>query len=1147
MNARKSTCLILLCIALIPLVLLTGCAKRDAQKAMTLSQTARDEASAAQAPGYAPTAFNDADRLFKQAQDQFNAGSYKESIDNFQQAEVRFRRAVEVAREVKPRIDELIGNIEEALAKANENLDKARTGGALAAEDINPVQTLMDGLNQRMESEIRSEVDEVKLNAFLAEIEQAVTRTDSLALAHLKPQAATAKQETQTLITRAQELKADTHVPDQYGQVMAKFQELESAELEGQWQKVIDLSAEMKDPLNQIIQVSQEKAAGDILRQVGEQIVQAKQMNLQGVEAFASAIQRAESSVQAGQTALQSSDFSGAINGSDMAKAALREAYQAVGQQAQQLVDASKANLEKAIEQEAEQYAASVVSQVREAIAASEELLKQENFVSAFNTARQAEKASGQAVDAARRGKAQLALNTVEQPFSALHGQGGSQYAADAYQQALAKVQTLRDMMKNGEYEAVVDGSPDAAAVVQSALESLSGSVSQYIARAEQAIDSAKAAGAPEWVGVQFANASNLKAAAERDRAAKKFLSSIQNAESAIKIAQDSEAKAYQLQTDQNLRKADDFLAVARRAEQDRLSPLAYRKALESREESVRLLQQNQFKNAFENSIETVQKSDRAFNNLVMTANEKTDSALAAEAMTYSESEMKQALAFLNKAEAAQKSQDFASANELAIESANWAEKAENFTWKQRSFRLLRDLEGVRGNLEYHLAPEKTPASYESFLTNLAEAKVQQLDENYKASYEYAAKADEARNAAINGMNQELIQVLADLRQTADWMGENAMDADGRQIKLDLLDSIPELEQKIALKDWRAAYSVAAGCQQTADRARRRLEQRNRSIMAKDLQVAVHPYEKNGVLGVVPNQKEQIKETFGSLKKPGSETPYSDIYQKFLNTSSAVVALPSTIVSESQQRTDEIASILQQANEAGANQYYKEWYRDLATDLQMLRNAIQGENFADIATYVRRLDREAPRLLVATQLAADENEFLTELEKNLNQMNNVFQEFGFLGNMSKRLLLASRLTEHKLDETHMDMYRVLQGNMSVNTLKINAELLEDNVIGLKPPKTMVKVHKKAKESFKIFRKAAESFVIYGESDAYDILYRERAISDGYNNLKKSLKLNSELLFEIKEARKLKGWEKFMRGVNQVESKFGEFYFNWGER
>jgi hypothetical protein len=1141
MNTRKLVWLRIFCIVLIPLMLTVGCAKRDAQKALTTAQAVKDSASAAKAPGYAPKSFSDANRLFTQAEQKFNSGDYKESIDLYQQAEVSFQNSIKRAEQVKPVVEALIAKIDEAIAKASENLEKARSGDGVPAEELTAAQALIDGINERMETDYRSEVDEEKLNAFLAEVDQSIIKTEALALAHLKPQANQAKTDIQILITRIQELKADVHAPDQYSKVLAQFSELESAERDGQWQKVIDTAAEMNPVLDAVVQSCQEKAAGDILVQTGQMISQAKQLNVQGLDAFTTAVQRAEDTLKTGQTALAGKDYAGAINAADGAKLALKEAYQAVGTQSQQSIATAKTNLENAVAQEAEKYASSVVAQVRQSIASAEELLLAEKFAQAFIASQQALQVSGKAVDAARRGKAQLALNTVEKPFSILHSQGGAKYAPDAYAGVLSNVEKLRGMMKKGEYETVVAQSPEAAKTVTAALDVLSQSTAKIAAKAAAALKSAETAGAKQWVGVQFANASNLKSAADKDLGAKKFLASIRNAESAIKSAQDAEGKAYKLQTEQNIRKVDDFIALAKRAEQDRLSPLAYRKAIQSKEETNNLLDHDQFKNAFQNSKETLAKADRSFNNLVVTAQEKSDSALEAQSMDYSEEEIKQALALLTKAELAQKAQNFTAANELSIESAKLSAKAENFTWQQRSYRLLRDLEGVKEKLDLNLAPEKTPELYGVVLFSLAEARVQQINKDYAASYKFADKADIAQNEIWESMQQELNQTVSEMKQTAAWMGENAMNSQGREIKVKLINGIPALEQAIALKNWRLAYAESEKCQKTAGVMTARLESLNRSVMSKNLQGSLRPFRKSVALAVVPDQKEQINATISSLKKPAEGETYAEILSSYNKVAAEIDNLPKTISEKATLRTEEVVIIMQQAEEAGAKEYYKDWYRDISTDIQLLRNAIRGENIADISKYTRKLDREAPKLLAASQLATLEDEFYKKLENNLNQMNNVFDEFGFLGRIPKTLTLASRLTDYQMDEITINMYKSMQTNMSAKTFRINAELLEDNVKGMNPPKTVSRAHRNAVKSFTLFREAAQAFEMFGDLDAHDIHYREKKLAKGYDKLEEALKINEKVLFDIKEARKMKGMEKFFVGIKQIGDKFGAFY------
>lgn len=1142
---RTSTWLKIGCIFLIPLFFTTGCAKRDAQKAITQAQAAKDEAGRAQAPGYAPRQFEDANRLFNQAQQQFDAGEYKQAIESAVQAEGRFKNSISVAAEVKPRVEAVIRQIEDAMAKATGNVDKARSANVLTPEEINPVAGEVDGLRQRLETDVRNLVDEEKLNAFLAEVEQTVTHTETLALAYLKPQAAQAKQEVDALIARAQEMKADVHLPERYNQVLQQYGQLEAAEKESKWQEVIDLAGQMKDPLNQIIQAAQEKAAGDILKETAQRIAQAKALNLQNVPAYSTAIQQAETTLQTGQTALQGQDYAGAITAADGAKAALQQAYQAVGQQAQQMIETAKTNLQAAIDQEAEKYAPSVVSQVREAIAGAEELVKAENFVMAFQASQKALEASIQAQDAGRRGKAQLSLDTAEKPFSLLYTQGGSRYAPEAYNQAQAAIQDLRNKMKNGEYEAVVEGSPAAAKIVQTALQSLAQSATEFIQKAEKALDEARQANAPEWVGMQFANAVNLKSAAEKDLQTERFLNSIRNSEAAVKAAQDAQARAYQLQSEQNLRRADEFLAQAKQAEQDRLSPLAYRQAVQAREETLRLIEQKQFKEGFDNSVETLQKSDQALNNLVLNARAHTDSALAAQAMDYSPGNLQKALALLTQAEEAQKARDYSTANDLAIQSADLAQQAETYTWQVRSAKLIQELQGTKEELEYQLAPEKTPDLYHDALVNLAEAQVKQIDQDYQASFDHADKARETKEKIWSSMRDHLNQTLAELKQTADWLGENALEPKGRELKVDMLKPVPELEQKIALEDWRGAYAAAEKCLDTAEKTMSKLKDQNRSIMARQLRNSLAEYKKSSVLAILPEKDAQFQKTIKSLSSAEREVTYAEAYQQFQDASQEVENLPKTIVSEANVQIEEIANILRQADEAGVNKYYKDWYREQSSNLQRLRNAVRGENHEEIAQYMKILEKEAPKLLLATQKAAAEDQYLTNLQNNLNQMNNVFQEFGFLGSMSKNLILSARLTEHQLDKTVHDMYKSLQGTMTVSTFRVNAELLEEAVKGLTPPDTMKNIHNKAVQSFVAFRKAAEGFEIYGQSDAFDIYFREKALSKSYDYLQQALRINQTLMTEITQARKMTTWEKAFWKIGQLEESISNFYYGWG--
>ncbi len=1144
MNRKISSKVCISCLIFATLILFTGCAKREAAKVIAQADAAKQEAQAAQAPGFAPQQFNDANNLLNLANQQFEAGDYQQAIETAQKAESRFIAARDVVPVVRQRVEKQWQEIDDAITQAEENVQTARDGGVLSPETINPIAEQVNQIRTEFVDTYQREIDEEQLNNFLARVKDVLAQTESLATAHLKPQAVDAKTEVQNMIEKAQELKADIHVPDKYGQVMELWSQLETAERNGQWQAMIDLAEKIKTPLNEIIVAAQEKAAGDILADLQQQINQARSLKVDGVQAFTDAVEQAQQFMQNGQNELANQQYATAIAAADSAKAALAQGFEALGQEAQSLIGQAETNLQEAIEKEAETYAPSVVSNVRQGMSEVEQLLQNEQYAAAFSNARQTFQTSSQAILAARRGKAQSALSTVEKPFSVLHGQGGGNYVAEAYKKAASTVQDLRTKMKNGEFEAVVEGVPSAKEVVEQGIQALEKGTQVFIDKAQTALDEAQEAKAQDWVPMQYANAVNLKSAAKKELEQDRYLASIRNSEASINAAQDAEAKAYQLQTEQNLNKANELMVLAKRAEQDQLSPLAYREAVETINETSELDKNRQFENAYHRSEEALQKADRALNNLVLTAQENTESALEAQAMKYSEPEIKTALALLNDAEVAQREERFPEANEKSMESTKLAAQAEHFTWKQRSYSLIRQLEGTKEILEYHLAPQKQPALYRQVLTNIAEAKVAQIDENYDESYQYAENASEAKQEIWNNMRQDLQQQVEEMNQIAEWMGEKSLDGDGRELKMELMDTIALLKRQIQLEDWKTAYGEANEAWDVAHEASEELEKRNRVILAQQLTESLDQYKAQNALEIVPEQQQLFDETMNALKKPESEQTYADVYERYQASQDAIENLPESIVEMATQRRDEIDSILQQAQNAGAAKYFPDWFRQLSTDLQWLRNSIRGEDYKGIAQRLKKLEKEANELLLATRQANAEDEYFQTLENNLTRMNGLIQDFGTIGNMPSEIIITSRATEHKLDPITTDMYRSLQGEISVKTLRVSAEILEEQIKEMEPPETLKSLHKKAILSFTHFRKAAEGFEIYGESKTYDLAFREDALEDAYQHLYKVLDLNEELQFYAKKGRKLNTKERINWTIKKMQNEFADFYYSF---
>jgi hypothetical protein len=122
MKRHNSQLIILACAALLVLTGLTGCAKRDAQRALESAEEARQEAQAQLAPKYAQTQYDDASRLLDMARNQFEAGDYALAQETSEQAQSRYFSARDAVPEIRQRVEAALAVIEDALIEAEENI-----------------------------------------------------------------------------------------------------------------------------------------------------------------------------------------------------------------------------------------------------------------------------------------------------------------------------------------------------------------------------------------------------------------------------------------------------------------------------------------------------------------------------------------------------------------------------------------------------------------------------------------------------------------------------------------------------------------------------------------------------------------------------------------------------------------------------------------------------------------------------------------------------------------------------------------------------------------------------------------------------------------------------------------------------------------
>ena len=1145
---RKSSTL--LCLVLVIAALASGCAQREANKALEQANQAKSEAQSALAPKFASDIFNEANQLLDLAQSQFDQGEYEQAQQTAQQAQARFLTAQQTVPEVRARVEDQLQQIGDALAEAEQNIATAREQGTevLTPEEINQVATQVEELRNQFDSEVSPQwVEEDRLNNFLTQVQNLIPETEALAIAHLQPQAESALSNVEGLVQQAEQLDAATHAPDQYQQAMDLYAQIESANQDGNWQQVIDLSSQIEPLLGEAITISQREAADDIISDMEAQMAEVKGLNITGVDAFTNAIEQAESALQLAREQLNSEAYAAAISAADEVRNQIQQAYSALADEANSMISTAESNLQQALDLNAEQYAPGVVNTVRNSIQQTQELLNNDRQAEAYQVAQRAVQAAQGAPEAARRGKAEMALNEVEQPFSLLQQEGGEEYAEDAYERAEDAVNELRDMLEEGQYDAVEQGVPDAVALVEEGLEQLETVAEEILVQAEDVIEEAEESGAPDWVGMQYANAVNLRSSAEQALENDQFLTSIQRAEQSMDVARQAENQSYRLQVNQNLKRVNEMMVEAQRAEQDTLSPLTYREALEAREETLALLDSQQFREAFQQSQEAVEKANVAMNAVVLAAQQATDDAIEAGAMTYSSDEMNQALVLLNEAEAAQDVDNYAEANQKAQQASEIAADIEYFSWRLRSADLLRRLEGSVEELETQNAQEKTPALYRKVVTSLAKAKVAQVDEDFERCFEFADAAADAKQAVWDSMKADLTRQKMQLKQTAEWLGQQAQDTGGRDIAIGLIERINELNRQIDLQNWREAYSVASVAQRKADQKMDQMIRKNRYAFADELVAMVGDYEEVNALSIAPEQQEQIDQTIEMLRHPEDDVTYAEMLDAYNQAQQTISQLPDSIQEQASQRTEEIATVLQEAEDAGARDFFPDRTRELVSDLQWLRNSIEGDDLQGIAHRLRTLEKEAPALLAATELAVAEDNYLQNLQDQLSLANNLILDFESFTSYNKKLITAAQLTEYKIDENAANMYENLQTTISAKSFRINAELLLERVHDLNPPETLEGTQKKAIQSFEYLVRAGKGFEIYGETDTYDLNYREEAMLNAYDHLEKSIEVNEDLQFAIDSARDLTDWEKIKRSFSKFEEDFGEAYFNFSFR
>jgi hypothetical protein len=598
------------------------------------------------------------------------------------------------------------------------------------------------------------------------------------------------------------------------------------------------------------------------------------------------------------------------------------------------------------------------------------------------------------------------------------------------------------------------------------------------------------------------------------------------SAEETTAKASQAEASAYRLRAVENLRQADATLSLAERADSPRLSPLAYGKAKETRQQAQSHLEAKEFKKGWELSVQAAEAAETALKHRIISAQEACDSALQAQARTYDREEIDQALALLNEAKAAQEAQNYNRANQTARQANQLAAKAESFAWRQRSKQLLLDLGVVEQLMAEREAQIHVPALTRRFTVSLAKARAKEIDGDWAECYQMAADARDAADEAWKEMTRQLEGRIGRLDEIARIIGDVALDDWGRRQKSDLLPVITELRRLTDLEMYVEAFKFAEQSTRQADQLLDEVHRHNLSDRANRLSSTLNHLEQMGPAKILKDRAAEIRRLIASLKSPGDKYDYSQLIIQADATEEDMKTFPEQAQESASQRTTQAFEILQQAEQAGARKYFRERLGEVVKDLQWLRNEMKAGDYNAIYDHLVRLEAETPKLLEDTTLAVAEDEYKQRLAANLTQMQNLMRDFDSIAGLSKRMLIASRASETSTeDPTLRSAYQSMQKPLTASRFLAAARLLEQNVIDDEPPKTLRGLKDKAVESFRHLRKAAEGFEVFGNTDTYDIGYRNAAMEGAYEHLKKTLRINKEIEYIIRQESKDNTWER----------------------
>ncbi len=1155
MRVRSRSTFIGVVVLAVTLSLLGGCGKKKAQTKIDEASAKQGEADAQQMSTYMPDQYKAATNLVRQANDQFTAGDYEQAFNSAEQAIGRFENSMTQLGNLRQEIDGLWDQIEENKTTIQGHLAVATEKAFLPQEELEQLNGELFAIGELTDDSLKKpepkgSVDREFLKSAIEKYEQLSKKTQLASIAHLKPQAEEALTVIREKWAEAQSLDAEKYKPQAFTEIKAAVAGIEDEQAAGKWQTVIDTGSSLQAQLDTLLEQTRIAASDAKVNEAAEKLGKALAIQAPEVTEYAQFLGDAQKAVQRAKEAQGAGQAAEAFAGAEEALDLIQSAQLALGDNVTKYLEAAEASLQEAIGKEARTYAADALSKAEGLISTAKTALSEERYSDAFQAGQAAQQAASKVVIAAQEGKARTLLQGVEKRLQQLASQGARDRVAEVYGKAQEEIAKLQRALSASQYDQVTAGVADADAAVTVVHEALAKAAAEAIGVSDKALAQAK--GALDEVKIASTDGNRLMAEASRAREeaaqaadAARFGTAFERAQKSVDVAAKAEAAAYADGAQAALRETAAVLNTAREAAAPTESPQAYRDALDVETSAKDALSAGQAQLAFRRSLDAQQAAQDALYNLIHKAGQAVDDARSAQAGVYSPEDLKQAEVLYNKARDAHRGGNYADSNSLAKHAAGLAAEAESFAWRQRSTALLADLQVAEADLATYDANGRAPESAVAFRKHFALAKAAHIGREWEKAYAEADAADRAANAAWQTMDDEITARLTAVRDCLSEAASIADDPEERdQIEVFTAQVDPVLNAQ-ALRDYNLGYDLSAQLVAASDAYLKDLQWENRSQAADRLHKRLNERLNDGSAEVLATETAELEAFINELEDDESEVGYGTLMAQVQAWDGRLDDMPDRSLTDATPRLEAVSAQLSAAREFDAERLYPKYLREVEAEYNMTSNAVLGKNSRDVADRLMKLEKQADELVAAARLAKEEADYKEEIGGYMEQMQTLLHDFGSIAGLNKTILKTMRATSTTLESEVATAYNAMQSVMSARTLRLNAELLEQQVRGSKPPETskMKRLYKLAIQSASDFSKAAAGFDAYGDTDRYELHYRNQRVEEAYEYLEAVLRTNSEIEFILSSTPETTWREKWNRKSKVAKQEFRRAMFD----